>query len=48
MKWLGNAQEFRVKRFMQDFRNVEATMDIEIKFPFGGQMVYVVSFKRND
>jgi hypothetical protein len=48
MKWLGHAHEFRVKRFMQDFRNVEATLDIEIKFPEGGSMVYVVAFKRND
>lgn len=31
MRWLGTATDFRVKRFFQDFRDVEATLDIEVK-----------------
>jgi hypothetical protein len=47
MRWVGAAKQFRVKRFLQDFRNVEATLDIEISFPQGGSMVYVFEFRRN-
>lgn len=42
--WLGNAEEFRVARFFQDFANATATLDIEVKLGVGGEMKFGFEF----
>lgn len=48
MRWIGAATDFRIKMFFMDYRSVEAEMQVEIRLPNGGSMVYGFDFERNN